>query len=141
MDFDFSTQTKDLLAKLRRFMDEHVLPAEAVFAEQLESGPSRWAIPPVMEVLKGRAKREGLWNLFLPASEYGPGLTNLEYAPLCELMGRSPLAPEVFNCSAPDTGKMELLVHYVSPEQKDRWLRPLLDGKIRSCFAMTEPDV
>src|SRR5215510_2744690 len=108
MDFDFSSPTKDLLVRLRRFMDEHVLPAEAIFAEQLESGASRWAIPPVMEELKVRAKGEGLWNLFLPESEHGPGLTNLEYAPLCEVMGRSPIGPEAFNCSAPDTGNMEV---------------------------------
>src|SRR5262245_16412635 len=122
-------------------MDEHVLPAEGVFAAQLESGPSRWAIPPVMEELKARARHESLWNLFLPESEYGPGLTNLEYAPLCELMGRSPIAPEVFNCSAPDTGNMEVLARYGTPAQQDQWLRPLLAGDIRSCFAMTEPDV
>src|SRR5262245_24933195 len=132
MDFEFNARTTDLRARLQRFMDEHVLPAEAVFAEQLESGSSRWAIPPVMEELKARAKREGLWNLFLPESEHGPGLTNLEYAPLCEVMGRSPIAPEVFNCSAPDTGNMEVLVRYGSAAQKRDWLAPLLDGTIRS---------
>ena len=141
MDFEFSARTKDLLARLQRFMDEHVVPAEAVFAEQLESGPSRWAIPPVMEELTARAKREGLWNLFLPESEYGPGLTNLEYAPLCELMGTSPIAPEAFNCSFPDTGNMEVLVRYGTDAQRKQWLVPLLDGTIRSAFAMTEPDV
>jgi len=141
MDFEFNARTKDLLTKLQRFMDEHVRPAEAVFAEQLESGPSRWAIPPVMEELKARARREGLWNLFLPESEYGPGLTNLEYAPLCELMGTSPVAPEVFNCSFPDTGNMEVLVRYGTDVQRRQWLAPLLDGTIRSAFAMTEPDV
>src|SRR5215475_12576911 len=141
MDFEFNARTTDLRARLQRLMDEHVLPAEAVFAEQLESGPSRWTIPPVMEELKARAKREGLWNLFLPESEYGPGLTNLEYAPLCELMGTSPIAPEVFNCSFPDTGNMEVLVRYGTPQQKKQWLDPLLEGKIRSAFAMTEPDV
>src|SRR5678816_1920248 len=141
MDFEFNARTKDLLAKLQRFLDKHILPAEAVFAEQLESGPSRWAIPPVMEELKGRAKREGLWNLFLPESEYGPGLTNLEYAPLCELMGTSPFAPEAFNCSFPDTGNMEVLVRYGTDAQRKQWLVPLLDGTIRSAFAMTEPDV
>lgn len=122
-------------------MDEHVLPNESVFAEQLESAPSRWTIPPVMEQLKARAKREGLWNLFLPDSEDGPGLTNLEYAPLCELMGTSPIAPEVFNCSFPDTGNMEVLVRYGTEAQRRQWLAPLLDGTIRSAFAMTEPDV
>jgi len=141
VDFDFSARTRDLLAKLRRFMDEHVLPAETVFAAQLESGPSRWVIPPVMEELKARAKREGLWNLFLPESEYGPGLTNLEYAPLCELMGTSSIAPEVFNCSFPDTGNMEVLVRYGTDAQRKQWLVPLLEGTIRSAFAMTEPDV
>ena len=122
-------------------MDAHVLPSESVYRHQLESRPSRWEIPPVMEELKAKARREGLWNLFLPESEYGPGLTNLEYAPLCELMGKSPIAPEVFNCSFPDTGNMEVLVRYGTPEQKEQWLAPLLDGTIRSAFAMTEPDV
>src|SRR6476659_9880909 len=122
-------------------MGEHVLPAEAVFAEQLDSAPSRWTIPPVMEELKARAKSAGLWNLFLPESDYGPGLTNLEYAPLCELMGTSPIAPEAFNCSFPDTGNMEVLVRYGSDAQRKQWLTPLLEGTIRSAFAMTEPDV
>jgi len=122
-------------------MDAYVFPGEAVYHQQLDSGPSRWVIPPVMEELKAKARTEGLWNLFLPDSEYGTGLTNLEYAPLCELMGRSPIAPEVFNCSFPDTGNMEVLVRYGTSEQKHRWLAPLLDGKIRSAFAMTEPDV
>jgi acyl-CoA dehydrogenase len=141
VDFRFSERTEHLLRKLRRFMDEHVLPNEGVFAEQLESAPSRWTIPPVMEQLKERAKREGLWNLFLPDSEHGPGLTNLEYAPLCELMGTSPIAPEVFNCSFPDTGNMEVLVRYGTEAQRTQWLAPLLEGTIRSAFAMTEPDV
>jgi len=141
MDFEFNARTKELRARLQRFMDEHVLPGEPVFAQQLESGPSRWAIPPIMEELKGRAKGEGLWNLFLPESEYGPGLTNLEYAPLCELMGTSPIAPEVFNCSFPDTGNMEVLVRYGTEAHRKQWLAPLLDGAIRSAFAMTEPHV
>src|SRR5215212_6613432 len=141
MDFDFSARTKEYLARLRAFMDAHVVPNEPVYAEQLATSPSRWTIPPVMEDLKAQARRDGLWNLFLPESEYGPGLSNLEYAPLCEIMGRSPIAPEVFNCNAPDTGNMEVLVRYGTPKQKDRWLNPLLRGDIRSCFAMTEPDV
>jgi acyl-CoA dehydrogenase len=141
LDFDFSARTKDLKTRLERFMDEHVLPAEALFAEQLDSAPSRWTIPPVMEELKARAKRAGLWNLFLPESDYGPGLTNLEYAPLCELMGTSPIAPEAFNCSFPDTGNMEVLVRYGTDAQRKQWLTPLLEGTIRSAFAMTEPDV
>ena len=141
MDFEYSARTKGYVEQLRAFMDVHVFPAEAVYRQQLESGPSRWAIPPVMEELKAKARAEGLWNLFLPDSEYGPGLTNLEYAPLCELMGSSPLAPEAFNCSFPDTGNMEVLVRYGTSEQKQRWLAPLLDGNIRSAFAMTEPEV
>src|SRR5437764_1528338 len=141
MDFEFSARTRKYLGRLHAFMDAHVLPNEPVYAQQLESAPSRWTIPPVMEELKAKARREGLWNLFLPESEYGPGLTNVEYAPLCELMGRSPIAPEVFNCSFPDTGNMEVLVRYGTAEQKAAWLQPLLDGTIRSAFAMTEPDV
>ena len=141
MDFALSERTEKYLERLSAFMDAHVFPNESVYRHQLESGPSRWQIPPVMEELKAKARREGLWNLFLPEGEYGPGLTNLEYAPLCELMGKSPIAPEVFNCSFPDTGNMEVLVRFGTPEQKQRWLAPLLDASIRSAFAMTEPDV
>jgi len=141
MDFDFSAPTKEYLVRLQAFMDAHVLPNESVYAEQVESAASRWTVPPIMEELKAKARRDGLWNLFLPESEYGPGLTNLEYAPLCELMGRSPIAPEVFNCSFPDTGNMEVLVRYGTDAQKKQWLLPLLDGTIRSAFAMTEPGV
>lgn len=140
MNFDFSERTETLRAKLMAFMDEHVYPNEKVYLEQLEAG-DRWSTPPVMEALKAKAKKAELWNLFLPEAEYGAGLTNLEYAPLCEIMGRSPIGPEVFNCAAPDTGNMEVLVRYGSDEQKERWLKPLLDGEIRSAFAMTEPDV
>src|SRR5947207_10166730 len=111
-------------------MDAHVLPSESVYAEQLAASISRWTIPPIIETLKAKARAEGLWNLFLPESEYGPGLTNVEYAPICELMGRSPIAPEVFNCSFPDTGNMEVLVRYGTAEQKAACLQPLLDGTI-----------
>ena len=122
-------------------MDTHVYPNEATFHRQVAEG-DRWQPTPIVEELKAKARAAGLWNLFLPASEYGAGLTNLEYAPLCEIMGRSiPIGPEVFNCSAPDTGNMEVLVRYGTPEQRRRWLEPLLAGEIRSCFAMTEPGV
>jgi acyl-CoA dehydrogenase len=141
MDFAYSARTNQYLDQLRSFMDAHVLPNESVYAQQVDAAASRWTIPPVMEELKAKARREGLWNLFLPESEYGPGLTNVEYAPLCELMGTSPIAPEVFNCSFPDTGNMEVLVRYGTAEQKKQWLTPLLEGAIRSAFAMTEPDV
>lgn len=123
-------------------MEEFVYPNEKKYEEQLNAQESRWTeIPSIMEELKNKAKERGLWNLFLPESEYGAGLSNLEYAPLCEIMGRSLLAPEVFNCAAPDTGNMEVLVRYGTEEQKEKWLKPLLAGKIRSCFSMTEPDV
>ncbi|HKT81300.1 MAG TPA: acyl-CoA dehydrogenase family protein, partial [Vicinamibacterales bacterium] len=130
-----------LAARLTAFMDEHIYPNEPVFRAQIATG-DRWQPTAIVEELKPRAKAAGLWNLFLPDSELGAGLTNLEYAPLCEIMGRSPgFAPEVFNCSAPDTGNMEVLVRYGTDEQRRRWLDPLLAGTIRSCFAMTEPDV
>jgi len=126
--------------KLEAFCDQHVFPNEGVFHQQIQQ--QRWQVPAIVEELKAKARAEGLWNLLLPESERGAGLTNVEYAPLCEVMGRSPdFAPEVFNCSAPDTGNMEVLARYGSREQQERWLTPLLDGKIRSCFAMTEPDV
>lgn len=141
MNFDYSDRVKELQAKLERFMDEHIYPNERVFAEQLAEQECRWFNPPILEELKEKAKQEGLWNLFLPKSEYGAGLTNLEYAPLCEIMGRSSIAPEVFNCNAPDTGNMEILERYGTEKQKENWLKPLLRGEIRSCFSMTEPDV
>src|SRR5262249_42793068 len=139
MLFEYSPRVKELRQRLLAFMDEHVYPSESAYQEQIQA--ERWRPPPVVEKLKGKARAAGLWNLFLPDSAHGPGLTNLEYAPLCEIMGRSVMAPEVFNCSAPDTGNMEVLARYGTPEQKDRWLKPLLAGEIRSCFAMTEPAV
>ncbi|MFM0039522.1 acyl-CoA dehydrogenase family protein [Paraburkholderia strydomiana] len=144
MDFQHSDKVKSLQKRLNAFMDEHVYPAEAVFDAQMdaarESG-NRWQPAPVIEQLKEKAKAAGLWNLFLPESKYGAGLTNLEYAPLCEIMGRSHIGAEPFNCSAPDTGNMETLARYASVEQQQQWLLPLLDGTIRSAFAMTEPEV
>jgi len=141
MDFELSPKTERLKAQLQEFMTREVYPAEKIFERELNEAPSRWQIPPVLEKLKAKAKEEGLWNLFLPESDRGAGLNNLEYAPLCEIMGRSPIAPEAFNCSAPDTGNMETLVRYATPEQQEQWLRPLLAGEIRSAFAMTEPAV
>jgi acyl-CoA dehydrogenase len=141
MDFELSDKVQGLQARVAAFMDREVYPAEAIFERQVAEAEDRWQIPPVMEELKRKAKAAGLWNLFLPDSELGAGLTNLEYAPLCEIMGRSPIAPEVFNCSAPDTGNMETLVRYATKEQQERWLKPLLAGEIRSAFAMTEPAV
>ncbi len=139
--FHVSPRAREVYQKLRAFMEAHVYPNEKLFHEQINEG-DRWQPVPLMEDLKARARAEGLWNLFLPASEYGAGLTNLEYAPMAEVMGHSVMfAPEIFNCSAPDTGNMEVLVRYGTPEQKERWLKPLLEGEIRSCFAMTEPDV
>ena len=140
MDFDHSPKVKALQKKLDDFMVEFIYPNQQRYREQVASD-DRWRPSALIEGLKPKARAAGLWNLFLPDSPQGGGLTNLEYAPLCEIMGRVPWAPEVFNCSAPDTGNMEILDRYGTPEQKDRWLRPLLDGKIRSGFAMTEPDV
>ena len=141
MDFDHNARTRELLERLQAFMDEHVVPNEQVFLEQVRAMGDDWTPVPIVEELKPLAREAGLWNLFLPGSELGAGLSNLEYAPLCEVMGRVHWAPEVFNCSAPDTGNMETLVRYGSEAQKREWLGPLLEGKIRSCFAMTEPDV
>src|SRR6266545_6048789 len=141
MDFDYSPKVKALQTRVQDFMDAHVCPHEETYVTQLNTQGDRWQIPPVMEELKAKAKAAGLWNLFLPESERGAGLINLEYAPLCEIMGRSFIAPEVFNCSALDTGNMEVLERYGTEEHKKQWLEPLLEGKIRSCFAMTEPAV
>ena len=139
MNFAFSEKTKDLQRRLQAFMDEHIYPNEKRFEKEIER--DRWKPTRIIEELKPKARAAGLWNLFLPNDESGAGLTNLEYAPLCEIMGRSVIAAEVFNCSAPDTGNMEVLARYGTPEQKEKWLKPLLAGEIRSCFSMTEPDV
>ena len=140
MDFDYTPKVKELRARVSGFMEEHVYPNEAAMFAEIDAG-DRWQPIPMMEALKDRAKAEGLWNLFLPESDKGAGLTNLEYAPLAEIMGRSHFGPEAFNCSAPDTGNMEVLVRYGSPDQQQAWLEPLLAGEIRSAFAMTEPQV
>jgi acyl-CoA dehydrogenase len=139
VNFEFSDKVKDRQRRLQAFLDEHIYPNEQRFYDEIEQ--NRWSPTRIIEELKSKARAAGLWNLFLPDSEHGAGLTNLEYAPLCEMMGRSVMAPEVFNCSAPDTGNMEVLARYGTPEQKERWLKPLLAGEIRSCFAMTEPAV
>ncbi|HEY2388561.1 MAG TPA: acyl-CoA dehydrogenase [Candidatus Binatia bacterium] len=140
MNFDYSDKVKELQKRVSAFMDEHVYPNERTFLAQIAAG-DRWQPTQIVEELKVKARAANLWNLFLPESELGAGLTNLEYAPLAEIMGRSPMASEVFNCSAPDTGNMEVLARYGTAEQKRQWLAPLLDGKIRSAFAMTEPAV
>jgi len=144
MNFAYSDEVKTLQERLNAFMDRHIYPNEAVFEAEVTENRRKgnpWVPTQIIERLKDKAKAEGLWNLFLPDSKYGAGLTNLEYAPLCEIMGRSAIGPEVFNCSAPDTGNMEVLVRYGSPEQQKQWLLPLLEGTIRSGFAMTEPGV
>ena len=139
MEFELSAKTKELQKRLQSFMDAYVYPNEHRFHEEIER--ERWKPTRIVEELKPKARQAGLWNLFLPHDENGAGLTNLEYAPLCEIMGRSHMAPEVFNCSAPDTGNIEVLARYGTEAQKEKWLRPLLAGEIRSCFCMTEPDV
>jgi acyl-CoA dehydrogenase len=139
VNFEFSDKVKSLQLRLQAFLDEHIYPNEQRYYGEIEQ--NRWKPTRIVEELKTKARAAGLWNLFLPDSEYGAGLTNLEYAPLCELMGHSVIAPEVFNCSAPDTGNMEVLARYGTSEQKEKWLKPLLAGEIRSCFAMTEPAV
>jgi acyl-CoA dehydrogenase len=144
VDFAYSERTRELQARIAAFMEDLVYPAEERFDQEVEENRRKgnpWVPTRVMEELKHKARSQGLWNLFLPESEYGAGLSNIEYAPLCEIMGRSHIAPEAFNCSAPDTGNMEVLVRYASPELKKKWLEPLLRGEIRSAFAMTEPAV
>lgn len=141
MDFTYSNKTQSLIDRVQAFMDTHIYPNEEAFYAEHDALPDRWDTPPMIEELKAKAKEAGLWNLFLPESELGAGLTNLEYAPLCEIMGRVIFAPEVFNCAAPDTGNMEVLERYGTEAQKKEWLEPLLDGRIRSAFAMTEPEV
>ncbi|GAA0590108.1 acyl-CoA dehydrogenase family protein [Kutzneria viridogrisea] len=142
MEFEYDQRTQDLVGRLTEFMDSHVYPAEAAHDEFVLANPTSWDAPPVIEELKAEARRRGLWNLFLPDAEHGAGLTNLQYAPLAEITGRSPaLAPEALNCAAPDTGNMEVLAMFGTPEQQDQWLKPLLEGEIRSAFCMTEPEV
>jgi len=136
-----SDRAQALYDQLVAFMDAHVYPAEAVYAEQHDNSDDRWTPSPIIKELKKKAKAEGLWNLFLPESEHGAGLSNYDYAHLCEVMGRSAIAPQIFNCAAPDTGNMEVLARYGTPEQQEQWLKPLLNGEIRSCFSMTEPAV
>src|SRR5271154_5456728 len=144
MDFAHSEKVRELQERINQFMDKYIYPAEPLYHKEMEENRragNPWQVSKVIEDLKNKAKAENLWNLFLPHSEHGAGLTILEYAPLCEIMGRSHIAPEAFNCSAPDTGNMEVLARYATKEQQQRWLAPLLDGKIRSAFAMTEPNV
>ncbi len=141
MHFDFNDRTKELCARVQDFMDRYVYPNEDLYYQQLDEAESRWCVVPILEEVKQKAKDEGLWNMFLPESRNGAGLTNLEYAPICEILGRVNWAAEAFNCSAPDTGNMEVLERYASEDNKKRWLTPLLEGEIRSAFAMTEPAV
>ncbi len=136
-----SAKALELGERVKAFLDEHIIPAEHTYHQQLDEGPDRWTVPPVMDELKAKAKKAGLWNLFLPKKHFPDSLTNLEYASICETMGRSPIGGEPFNCSAPDTGNMETLILYATPEQKKQWLEPLMAGEIRSAFAMTEPAV
>lgn len=139
--FEQTDRARMIEEQLLRFMDDLVYPNERTYQEQVEASGDPHCEPPIMKELRAKAKGLGLWNLFLPDPEWGPGLGNLEYTPLCEIMGRSPIAPRVFNCAAPDTGNAEILAEFGTPEQKERWLRPLLEGEIRSCFSMTEPEV
>ena len=138
---DFSDRSKELQERVAKFMDDHIFANEATYKQQLDESETRWQIPQIMEDLKAKAKAEGLWNLFLPESDRVEPMSNLDYAPVCEIMGRSPIAPEVFNCAAPDTGNMEVLTRYAVDAMRDKWLDPLLNGDIRSAFLMTEPAV
>ncbi|HEY8326278.1 MAG TPA: acyl-CoA dehydrogenase family protein, partial [Ktedonobacterales bacterium] len=141
MEFAYSDKGRALIERVSAFMERHIYPNERVYHEQIAASGNPFHHTEIVDELKARAKAEGLWNLFLPDAQHGVGLTNLEYAPLAEQMGRVPWASEVFNCAAPDTGNMEILAQFGTPEQQRRWLQPLLDGEIRSGFAMTEPDV
>ena len=142
MQFDHSDRAKDYMARVTNFMDKHVWDGEKIYQQQMHSfGTERWQVPPIIEELKQKAKTEGLWNMFMPNPEFGPGLSNSDYAPIAELTGRSTIAPEIFNCAAPDTGNMEVLEKYGTKEQQEKWLKPLLEGTIRSAFLMTEPAV
>src|SRR5687767_8044843 len=140
MNFGQSPRTRELFERFRAFVTRHIYSNEQTYRDELQRG-DRWEVVPLVEELKKKARAEGLWNLFLPEPDLGPGLTHVEYLPFCEIMGRVAWMPEVFNCAQPDTGNISLLLKYGTPEQKERWLGPLLDGKVRSCFAMTEPDV
>ena len=144
MQFEHSQESKDLQERISKFMDDHIFPSEGIYAQQMEEFTeqgNRWQVPQIIEDKKEIAKREGLWNLFLPENPMGESMSNLDYAPLCELMGRSGIASEIFNCSAPDTGNMEVLAQYGTPQQQEEWLKPLLEGEIRSALGMTEPNV
>ncbi|HUH57540.1 MAG TPA: acyl-CoA dehydrogenase family protein, partial [Pseudomonadales bacterium] len=141
MDFQHSAKAQDYINRVKKFIKEEIDPVEEGYLRELHSLENKWVILPIVEELKAKAKAQGLWNLFMPNEEMGAGLSTLEYAPLAELTGRSFLAPEVFNCNAPDSGNMEVLEMYGSPEQQEKWLKPLLAGEIRSAFCMTEPDV
>src|SRR5215813_9548178 len=144
MDFDYSPRQREWLKRVGDFMERHIYPAEQTYHEQMSAAREKgnpWIVVPVVEELKSKAKAQGLWNMFMNESEHGAGLTNLEYAPLAEMMGRVGFASEVFNCSAPDTGNMEVLERYGNEHQQRKWLKPLLEGEIRSAFIMTEPEV
>jgi acyl-CoA dehydrogenase len=141
MDFNYSKKSLELQEKLKQFFEDHIFPNEELYEKSIVDSGDPLHIPELLDELKQKAREEDLWNLFLPDSEFGAGLSNVEYAPLAEITGQSWWAPEVFNCSAPDTGNMEILAEFGTTEQKEEWLNPLLNGKIRSCFAMTEPDV